>query len=194
MRRQYRLLVASIPLVVLFGLAAAGVATAGGGCHDRAAAIATEGSSATVRLEGCTFAPTITRVPIGAEVRFVNVSNTYHDVTGRMYAWGSEQLESGESYAHRFTANGLYPYSCSLHPGMAGVVVVGDAAAAAAGTAPGGAAGAIADEPPAGPSGTNSAAGVGVLLGGGALVTLAGLSGLVIVRRRKASGYARHAG
>jgi len=188
MRRQSRLLFAAFPLVVLLGLAAAGVATAGGGCHASAEAIATEGSSATVRLVGCTFAPTITRVPVGAEVTFVNVSNTYHDVTGRRHAWGSEQLESGESYAHRFTANGLYPYSCSLHPGMAGVVVVGDAAASPAdGAGPGGAAGAISDEPPAGDRGTSSTAGVGALLGGGALVALAGLTGLVIVRRRKAS-------
>jgi len=160
----------------------------GGGCHARVEAIATEGTSATVRLDGCTFAPTITRVPVGAEVRFVNVSNTYHDVTGRRYAWGSEQLESGESYAHRFTANGLYPYSCSLHPGMAGVVVVGDGAGSTAGdAAPGGAAGAISDEPPGGHSGTSATASVGALLGGGALVALAGLVGLVLVPRRKAS-------
>jgi plastocyanin len=171
--------------MVLLGLVAAGAATAGGGCHAGSEAIATEGSSATVRLDGCTFAPTIARVPVGAEVRFVNVSNTYHDVTGRMYAWGSEQLESGESYAHRFTASGLYPYSCSLHPGMAGVVVVGDAAGSTAdGAPPIGAAGAISDESPAGPGGTSSTVGVGALLGAGALVALLVLTALAAYRGR----------
>ncbi|MEO6397444.1 MAG: hypothetical protein ABIP13_03140, partial [Tepidiformaceae bacterium] len=33
-----------------------------------------------------------------------------------------------------FTAPGLYPYACILHPGMVGVVVVGDGKFVAAGT------------------------------------------------------------
>jgi plastocyanin len=123
--RHIRLLIASIPLIMLLGLAAAGVATAGGGCHQVDQAVATEASSTVVKIDGCSFAPTITRVPVGTEVTFLNSSPTYHDVTGRSNAWASAVLESGASYAHRFDAAGAYPYSCSLHPGMAGVVVVG---------------------------------------------------------------------
>jgi hypothetical protein len=62
---------------------------------------------------------------VGTEVKFINVSETAHDVTGRKFVWGSESLALGGSYTHRFTAPGFYPYSCSLHPGMAGVVAVG---------------------------------------------------------------------
>jgi plastocyanin len=125
MRRHYRLLIASVPLLVLLGLASAGVVSAGGGCHAEVEPIAKEGSSTTVKIDGCTFAPTITRVPVGMEVRFINDSGSTHDVTGRKSSWGSGQLDIGESYTHRFTAPGIYPYSCSLHPGMAGVVVAG---------------------------------------------------------------------
>lgn len=125
MRRHYRLLIASVPLLVLLGLAGAGVVTAGGGCHAETEPIASEGASVVVKIDGCTFAPTITRVPVGAEVRFINDSDAPHDVTGRKFAWGSGELVRGQSYTRRFASAGMYPYSCSLHPGMAGVVVVG---------------------------------------------------------------------
>ncbi len=125
MRRHYRLLLATIPLLVLLGLAGVGVATAGGGCHAEVEAIPTEASATTVKIDGCTYAPTITRVPVGAEVRFINDSGQPHDVTGRKFAWGSGELSNGESFSYRFRTPGMYPYSCSLHPGMAGVVIVG---------------------------------------------------------------------
>jgi plastocyanin len=125
MRRHARLLIASVPLLVVVGLAAAGVATAGGGCHAATEPIASEGNSATVKIDGCTFAPTITHVAVGTEVRFINASGVPHDVTGRKSAWASDTLDDGATYKHRFIEPGLYPYSCSLHPGMAGVVVVG---------------------------------------------------------------------
>jgi plastocyanin len=127
MGRRIRLLIGSVPLLVLLGLTAAGVVTAGGGCHGTEA-IASEASVTTVKIDGCTFAPTITRVPVGAEVKFINDSGATHDVTGRMWEWASGELANGKSYTRRFGAPGIYPYSCSLHPGMAGVVVVGSPA------------------------------------------------------------------
>ena len=126
MGRHYRLLLASVPLVVLLGLTAAGVATAGGGCHQVSEAVATEGTATVVKMDGCTFAPTVTRVPVGAEVQFLNTSPTVHDVTGRGGSWGSGQfMQSGAAFSVRFAAEGVYPYSCSLHAGMAGVVIAG---------------------------------------------------------------------
>jgi plastocyanin len=133
MRRRITLLLTGLPLVLMLGWAAAGAVLAGGGCHPEGATdtIAGEGSGTTVKLDGCTFAPTITRVPVGAEVRWINDSSSPHDVTGRRFEWGSEQLSTGDSFSRRFAEAGVYPYSCSLHPGMAGVVVVGAPATAA---------------------------------------------------------------
>ena len=87
--------------------------------------MATEASSSVVRIDGCTFGPTVTRVPAGTEVTFLNTSTSPYDVTGRMGEWGSETLDVGQRYAHQFATAGVYAYSCSLHPRMAGVVVAG---------------------------------------------------------------------
>jgi plastocyanin len=125
MRRRTALFLATVPFLLVLGWAAAGTALAGGGCHGEDEATATEGSSSVVRLQGCTFGPTITRVPVGTEVRWVNVAGQTHDVVGRRFEWGSEALDNGQSFTHRFATAGIYPYSCSFHPGMAGIVVVG---------------------------------------------------------------------
>jgi plastocyanin len=125
MRRLVRFLFLT-PFLLLIGFAAAGSpVAAGGGCHGGEGVAATEGASSVVRIDGCTFGPTVTRVPVGTEVTFLNTSISPHDVTGRMAEWGSRTLEVGQRYAHRFGTAGVYAYSCSLHPGMAGVVVAG---------------------------------------------------------------------
>jgi plastocyanin len=125
MRRLIRFLLLT-PFLLLIGFAAGGVpVTAGGGCHGGSGATATEGGSTVVKIDGCTFAPTVTRVPVGTEVTFLNTSPGPHDVTGRMGEWGSDLLQAGASFKHRFASAGIFAYSCSLHPGMAGVVVAG---------------------------------------------------------------------
>ena len=124
MRRRFLASIAGLSLLVLAGLATAGVAGAGAGCHG-GTGVPSADSTAFVKIDGCTFLPTIDQVPVGASVTFLNSSKAPHDVTGRSGTWGSRMLEAGASFVHRFTAAGIYPYSCSLHPGMAGVVVVG---------------------------------------------------------------------
>jgi plastocyanin len=125
MRRTVTFSLALLPCILVLGWAAAGVALAGGGCHGGEGAIPSEGTATVVKIDGCTFAPTVTRVPIGAEVQFLNTSLTSHDVTGRAGSWGSGNMPSGAAFAARFAVAGVYAYSCSLHPGMAGVVIAG---------------------------------------------------------------------
>ena len=134
MRRRITLLLAALPLILTIGWAAAGAALAGGGCHPSGAApmAASEGASAVIRIDGCMFGPSVARVPVGTEVRWLNPTKSSHDVVGKDHEWGTDLLDSGASFSHRFARPGVYPYSCSLHPGMAGVVVVGQRLAAAA--------------------------------------------------------------
>jgi plastocyanin len=132
MRRAITISLALVPFILVLGWAAAGVALAGGGCHQGIGAAPAEGNATVVKIDGCTFAPTVTRVPVGTQVRFLNTSPQFHDITGRNGEWGSDTLQDGQSFSHSFAVAGLYPYSCSLHPGMAGVVVVGSPVAAAA--------------------------------------------------------------
>ena len=178
MRRSIRQLLVLVPFLLFVGFAAtaaAGPVLAGGGCHAGIGPNPSEGSSSVVKLDGCTFAPTITRVPSGTEVTFINASATPHDVTGRGSEWGSRLLDVGASFKQRFTTAGLFPYSCSLHPGMAGIVVVGGSAAAApAAVAPAPAAAAPEPagtvtanaEPQTAPAAVVAAGAIGILIGG----------------------------
>jgi len=124
MRRRLLVSIATLPLLLVLGLAVAGAAAAGGGCHG-GSGTPSAATSTVVRIDGCTYEPTIDSVPVGALITFLNAGNVPHDVTGRSGEWGSDTLQAGGSFSHRFTAAGIYPYSCSLHPGMAGVLVVG---------------------------------------------------------------------
>jgi len=110
--------------LLLLATALAVPALAGGGCHGGSSTEATEASSSVVKIFECAFAPTIDRVRVGASISFLNTGLGPHDVTGRAGTWGSTMLEPGESWSTRFAAPGVYAYSCSLHPGMAGAIVV----------------------------------------------------------------------
>lgn len=69
------------------------------------------------------FPPTLT-VPVGTTVRWINHDEETHTVTSTTGSFGSAGLDLKEEYAHTFTAPGVYPYTCDLHPFMKGTVVV----------------------------------------------------------------------
>ena len=186
MRRNVTVSLALLPFVLLLGWAAAGVALAGGGCHFTGTSepLTSEASSTVVKMDGCTYAPTVTRVPIGAEVRFLNSSTTYHDVTGRNHEWGTDVLDAGEEFRHRFAAAGVYPYSCSLHPGMAGVVIVGASAAADAAAAPADIA-PVSATAPAAPASVDNSLVPYLAVGGLGLLAGLGVGATIVARRRR---------
>jgi plastocyanin len=128
----------------LFGLALAlapGVA-AGDPCyHGYTIPPTTSEATATVNLEPCAFVPTAAHVAPGTTVTFDNVSEMPHLVMGANASWGDRdaELAPGTAQTARFDRPGIYPFSCALHRGMTGVIVVGepdmsDASAAAAST------------------------------------------------------------
>jgi plastocyanin len=97
----------------------------GGGCHEGTGVSDERGT--TVTLIGNCFKATVTRVDEGATVTFFNRDPQAHTVTGTAFTWGSDDLLlEGDSVQHTFTESGVYVYSCLLHPGMAGAIVVGD--------------------------------------------------------------------
>ena len=106
---------------------------AGGGCHVEPANGYTEGDATVVRMDACSFEPTVVRVPVGTTVRFLNTAPNDHAVAGRRNLWGSEDiLVPGAEFSEQFGTAGVYPYSCPLHPGMVGAVIVGENGQAAA--------------------------------------------------------------
>ena len=161
-------------LGTIAALAGAASAAAGGGGH----CAPTEGSAEQVVLEGACFTPSTLRADVGETVTFVNRDPTAHNVSGT--GWGHyEDMGQGDRFTTSFKVDGIYPFACTLHPGMNGVVVVGEEAGVQA----------LADAgPPTASSGSEldgrawlAAGAVGLLVGAAAGAGLAGF------RRRDAA-------
>ena len=119
-RRRLRVLVPLLAVLAATLLTAA-PASAGGGCH----APATEGRGTTVALTDLCFTPTLLRVEPGSTVTFVNRDTTVHPLSRPGGEWGWDG-GVGERTSVRLDQAGTYPFFCYVHPGMVGVVVVGD--------------------------------------------------------------------
>ena len=147
---RYLALIAAATAVTAASFAMPRAANAGGGCHEDTT---TEERTTSVALRRNCFAATVTRVDEGAIVTFTNEDEVAHNVTGAGSTWGGDgkgdTLYLGDSVEHTFDDNGIYVYSCLLHPGMVGAIVVGDGSGAGPATAS-----LISDEP-------RSASGVG---------------------------------
>jgi plastocyanin len=129
-------LLATTATLVLW-LAVAPATSAGDPCyHGFSMPEDTAGADVRVNLLPCAFAPTVTSAKVGATVTFFNGSDFTHLITGANQSWGSRDTEiaPGKTVSFTFDRAGVYPYACALHRGMSGVIVVGDAATAAAGT------------------------------------------------------------
>jgi plastocyanin len=123
MRRTAALLL--LPLALAAALVLAGCGGVGGG--DAGAEAAPVTGVTEVAAKDNRFTPAAIQVPAGTTVtwafgdRFVP-----HDVTGE--GWGSGEPQRSGTFTHTFDQPGTYPYRCTLHDGMDGLVVVtGDA-------------------------------------------------------------------
>lgn len=75
------------------------------------------------------FMPTVLYIEPRQTVEFVFGFDGGHTVTGANLSWGSA-APADATVSYTFSEPGVYPYSCIYHPGMIGVIVVGDAGAA----------------------------------------------------------------
>lgn len=117
-RRALVLITAMFAMSVLFAVPSA---MAGGGCHEGA----TEAKGNTVELKKACFTPTNLHIQPGDEVTWVNRDTVGHVVAGSR--WGQfDEMKQGDRLTVRFDDPGVYAYTCFLHPGMNGAVIVGD--------------------------------------------------------------------
>jgi len=77
-----------------------------------------------VDIQDSNYVPSTLTVPVGATVRWINLDEETHTVTSMTGVFGSAGLDLKEEYSHTFTAPGVYPYTCDLHPHMRGTIVV----------------------------------------------------------------------
>ena len=150
-----------------------GPAAAGGGCHSQKL---TDKATTEVVTVGACFTPVVARVDVGDTVTWSG-NEMAHTVTGASAVLFNEDLAPDGTVTSTFDEAGVYPYSCLLHPGMIGAVVVGERGEDAVSSAP-------APAPPADPPTSSSATPVVVTA---ALVIAAG--GALAARR--ASGRRR---
>lgn len=177
-------LLAAIAVLAALGAGSVAPAVAGGGCHGPDGTIHTEGDATVVRMDTCAFAPTVVHVPVGTEVRFLNTAQVDHLVVGESQSWGTElPIVPGAETRRQFVTKGVYPFSCPLHPGMVGAVVVGGAdAAAVLPAAAGGSANEVA--PAAAPTAPAADAGSALPIVGAAILVAAILVGGGLIARR----------
>jgi plastocyanin len=119
MRKRALVVVAAIFFTTLVFAAPSAVA---GGCHSPA----TEATGNAVEIEDACFTPTNLHVQPGDQVTWVNQDSFGHVVAGTGGTWGRfEELGKGERLTFRFDQAGVFAYTCYLHPGMNGAVIVG---------------------------------------------------------------------
>jgi plastocyanin len=77
-----------------------------------------------VAMQGNRFTPAERVVPPGASLVWVNLDPEDHDAVASDASFESPLIKPGESWTFTFTQPGTYPYVCTLHRGMEGVVTV----------------------------------------------------------------------
>jgi amicyanin len=80
--------------------------------------------AAVVKIAQYKFATDTVRISAGAMVVWVNDDVAEHTVTFDGTEPGSPTISPGGTFSHRFDRPGTYPYHCTPHPFMKGVVVV----------------------------------------------------------------------
>ncbi|HZP86144.1 MAG TPA: cupredoxin family copper-binding protein [Burkholderiales bacterium] len=105
--------------VIAIFLAAAGLA---GGVVT--AGNETAPPSHTVEIDGTQFNPARLTIKVGEAVTWINRDPFPHTATSVRRAFDSGSLAPGQSWRHVFDSPGTYPYLCTLHPTMKGVIRV----------------------------------------------------------------------
>jgi len=70
------------------------------------------------------FLPDTVTIVVGTKVTWVNHDQDPHTVVDRDKKFRSTALDTNDSFSYTFTEPGTYKYFCTLHPTMAGKVVV----------------------------------------------------------------------
>jgi plastocyanin len=105
-----------------FGIPSAVAGGGGAHCEDPLA----EGAGTRVEMFEACFTPAVLHVEVGEDVTFENLDPVAHNIAPAGWGWGHiDALHQGDTYVARFDEEGVYPFACSLHPGMTGAIIAG---------------------------------------------------------------------
>ena len=89
---------------------------------ERIAALSSRLAVVKVSMRNMQFYPQTLKVKKGTVVEWKNDDLVPHTATSASFDSGS--LGQGKSWRHTFTESGQFPYACTFHPTMTGVVIV----------------------------------------------------------------------
>jgi amicyanin len=70
------------------------------------------------------FSPATLTVPVGTTVTWTNQDEEPHTIAAKDGSFHSPGMDTHGTYSFTFTTPGSYDYICSIHPFMAGTVMV----------------------------------------------------------------------
>jgi plastocyanin len=77
-----------------------------------------------ITIEAMRFSPAVLEVDAGDTVVWKNKDPFPHNVVADAAAFRSGDIAAGGSWSFKPARAGVYPYACTLHPGMRATVVV----------------------------------------------------------------------
>lgn len=81
-------------------------------------------STMEIKIDNFSFGPADVSIPVGTTVTWTNRDDIPHTVVSTEKVFKSKLLDTDEKFSFTFAQAGTYPYFCSIHPKMAGRIVV----------------------------------------------------------------------
>ena len=81
-------------------------------------------SPATVQIDNFAFTPATLTVTAGTTVTWKNDDDSPHRIGDKNGTFKSAALDTDDTFSHTFAAPGEYLYICTIHPYMAGTIIV----------------------------------------------------------------------
>ena len=88
------------------------------------AAVVAAASPATAKIDNFAFAPATLTITAGTTVTWKNDDDSPHRIGDKNATFKSAALDTDDTFSHTFAAPGEYPYICTIHPYMAGKIIV----------------------------------------------------------------------
>jgi plastocyanin len=128
-KRTALILVTALTVVLAIGVLAAscggGTTATTDGTVTTAGVPTTSGAGgAAVTIKGFAFDPATVTIKAGESVTWTNQDSANHTVVGDKGEFTSGDLANGATFTFKFDTAGTYAYKCSIHPSMAGTVIV----------------------------------------------------------------------
>jgi len=117
-RRRMTLLLGAVGVTALLAAALPELTAAG------AAAVTAAASPATVDIDNFAFTPAALTVTAGTTVTWKNEDDSPHRIGDKNGTFKSAALDTDDTFSHTFTVPGEYAYICTIHPYMAGTIIV----------------------------------------------------------------------